>query len=165
LGNAGASIQGVEYASLLDAQIATLRYALLRLSPEYTEANLPIWVTETGWPTSGGVDASVPNAKSFMDNVVAYAHAREQTVFIFEAFDEQLKSALNSAGTGSTDAIEDNWGLFYESGAAKYTIAGLAVNRSSVDPVDPDDQATVDQATRPTTWFPLTCFLLFLFVS
>ena len=120
LGETGHTVDGVTYNGLLQAQVAAVRAALLRLDSRFTDSGLPIVVGETGWPTAGHGSASVENAAKYAKNAVASGIS----LYLFEAFDEKLKSRDSGAGAAG-DVIEDNWGIFTESGLPKYGIAAL----------------------------------------
>jgi exo-beta-1,3-glucanase (GH17 family) len=117
LGETGAAIQGSQYSSLLHVQVSAVRAALLRLDPLFTDANLPIVVGETGWPTAGHPSATPENAAKFLKNVFRSGLA----VFLFEAFDEQKKSMDSGAGAEGA-VVENNWGLLTEGGVVKYSL-------------------------------------------
>lgn len=108
------------YRSLLQAQVAAVRAALLRLNSRYTDSGLPIVVGETGWPTAGHTTATVENAAKYNRNAVASGIP----MYLFEAFDVKLKSRDSGAGPAG-NAVEDNWGIFTEAGVAKYRIPEL----------------------------------------
>jgi exo-beta-1,3-glucanase (GH17 family) len=60
-------------------------------------ANIPIVVTETGWPSDGGLDASVENAKTYIGKLIP--HVKNGTpkrpgaweTYIFVIFNENQK--------------------------------------------------------------------------
>jgi len=118
------TVGGVTYHGLLDAQIAAARHALLELDGRYTETALPLVVSETGWPTSGHAIATVNNAQAYANYVADYAErpGSTTTVYLFEAFDEQLKS---QSGHTAGHSEEDHFGLFAEDGTAKFAITAL----------------------------------------
>lgn len=120
LGDTGHTVGGRTYNGLLQAQVAAVRAALLRLDGRYTDSGLPIVVGETGWPTAGHGSANVENAARYNRNVVASGIS----LYLFEAFDEKLKSRDSGAGAVG-NAVEDNWGIFTESGVLKYGIPAL----------------------------------------
>ena len=122
LGNEGHTVGGVTYGGLLQAQVAAVRAALLKLDARFTAAALPIVVGETGWPTAGHASATAANAAVYAKNAVDSG----LSMYLFEAFDEKKKSADGGAGSIGA-AVEDNWGIFTEAGAAKYSIAALEV--------------------------------------
>lgn len=120
LGDTGINVNGVRYNSLLHAQVAAVRNALLRLDSSYTDNALPIIIGETGWPTAGDTSANIDNSARYNRNAVSSGIS----MYLFEAFDEKLKSQNSGAGAVG-QSVEDNWGLFTESGASKFSISSL----------------------------------------
>ncbi|KAF5741072.1 glucan endo-1 3-beta-glucosidase-like [Tripterygium wilfordii] len=84
------------YNNLFDASVDAFVYALEKEGfPE-----IPVVVTETGWPTAGGAAASVGNALAYNENVVRRAAGNFGTpkrpavgveVYLFDIFDENGK--------------------------------------------------------------------------
>jgi len=127
LGNTQNTINGIYYNGLIHQQIAAARAALNRMNANY--ASVPISVGESGWPSGGNhAEATVANAEQYTTNVIAATSRQDVpldpnlgTVYLFEAFDEQGKAAAGHGGGGST--VENNFGIFYESGVAKYSVS------------------------------------------
>ena len=117
------TVGGVTYENLMMVQVAAVRAALLRLDPTFTEDGLPIVVGETGWPTAGHVDATVRNANTYIRNVVRLGNDGKINLYLFEAFDEELKQAL--PGTLQDSVEEKNFGLMYENGTPKFSLLAL----------------------------------------
>lgn len=109
--------QASHYTGLLDASRAAMRAALLRLDAGFTAAALPIVIGETGWPTAGDAEATPANAATF----ARYAAASGFEMYLFEAFDEQLKTSQPL----TTAPYEDHFGLFNEDATLKYTVPAL----------------------------------------
>lgn len=74
--------------------------------------NVPIIVSETGWPTSGNYPyTSIPNAQTYNKNLINHVNRqgtprkpnRIMDTFIFAMFNENQKHS----------GVEQNWGLFY----------------------------------------------------
>ena len=107
---------GITYPNMLAAMVAAVRAALLHQDPVLTEANLPIIVGETGWPTSGNTYATVENAQTYVNNAVNCGIP----LYGFEAFDEKLKTS--GSGSGSTSSVEGSWGWMSEGGDPKFPI-------------------------------------------
>ncbi|CAK9276378.1 unnamed protein product [Sphagnum jensenii] len=106
------------YTSLLEAQIDTVYYAMEAIG--FTDVRLAI--SESGWPTAGGVGADLTNAEAYNNNLVKYILSGVGTpkmpqvfvpTYIFALFNEDLKPG---------PATERNWGLLYPNGSAAYTI-------------------------------------------
>uniref|UniRef100_K7MHH6 glucan endo-1,3-beta-D-glucosidase n=1 Tax=Glycine max TaxID=3847 RepID=K7MHH6_SOYBN len=82
-------------------------------------------VTESGWPSKGDSsepDATVDNANTYNSNLIRHVLNNSGTpkqpgiavsTYIYELYNEDLKSGPVS---------ENNWGLFYASGAQVYTL-------------------------------------------
>jgi exo-beta-1,3-glucanase (GH17 family) len=111
---------------------ATLRAA-------YPEADLPVVIGETGWPSGGATRrAAVPgpvNQRRFIEEFMATACERSVPFYFFEAFDEEWKW---KEGLGSVPArvlprdrtfagrwIGSSWGLYRSNGKLKTGLAGL----------------------------------------
>lgn len=109
------------YKNLFDACYDALFVALGNLG----YGNLPIVVGECGWPTAGGNDASVDNAKTFNQNLINHCLSGHGTprnpgvkipTFVFELYDENNKST-------DPGAFELHWGVYDASGNAKYALS------------------------------------------
>ncbi|KAK6135831.1 hypothetical protein DH2020_030439 [Rehmannia glutinosa] len=96
------------YKNLFDATVDAVHAALERAGG----ANVEVVVSETGWPTKGGVDASVENAAIYNNNLVRHVSSGQGTprrpgkgieTYIFALFNEDLKA----------EGVERNWGLYY----------------------------------------------------
>lgn len=122
LGKTKNTIDGVRYNGLLHQQIVATRAALKRLGTKY--AKLKLNIGECGWPSAGHYAATVANAGDFTRYVIANVARMDpylRTVYLFEAFDEQMKSGIGHGGPGA--ATEDNFGIMYESGKLKYSVS------------------------------------------
>ena len=120
----GHNVGGKYYQNLLMVQIAAVREALLKLDQEFDDSKLPLVIGETGWPTAGHKDATVANAATYINNVVDMAQSGAINVFLFEAFDEGRKEALE--GTLQVETEEQNFGLVDLSGNPKFNIPQLS---------------------------------------
>eukprot|EP00249_Psilotum_nudum_P023849 c29005_g1_i1 orf=322-1362(-) len=107
---------GKHYSNLFDAQMDTLLAAMKAVG----YSNIPILVTETGWPTQGNSAATVANAKMYNGNLVN--HVSKGTperpgvmieAYIFEMFNEDLKTG---------EEYEKYWGVFNADGSKIYDI-------------------------------------------
>ncbi|KAI4328265.1 hypothetical protein L6164_020633 [Bauhinia variegata] len=108
----------LQYRSLLDANIDALVYAMEREGFE----GLPVVVTETGWPTSGGEAANVENAAAYNGNVLTQARngvgtprkpGIELEVYLFDLFDENEKVG---------EEFERHFGIFGVNGVKAYDL-------------------------------------------
>ncbi|KAK9049753.1 hypothetical protein SSX86_031277 [Deinandra increscens subsp. villosa] len=121
--NAGIVDSGnnLRYDNMLFAQIDAVYAALGKLGHK----ELPIQVSETGWPSKGDGDeagASPENAKKYNGNLLKIAKQKKGTpampdydlnVFIFALFNENLKGGPTS---------ERNYGLFKPDGSPAYDL-------------------------------------------
>eukprot|EP00250_Pteridium_aquilinum_P034055 c6956_g1_i1 orf=28-1086(+) len=99
--------KGLHYTNLFDAQVDTLIAAMASMGHN----DIPIVITETGWPHEGDSAATINNAKIFNNNLVAHVAVgtpkRPNAVlstYIFALFDENLKSP---------PGVEQHFGIFY----------------------------------------------------
>lgn len=109
---------GLTYHNLFDASVDAFVYAMEREG----FGEVPIMVTETGWPTSGGVAASVENALAYNGNVARSAVSGVGTpkrpgkgieVYLFDLFDENGKTGKD---------YEKHFGIFRLDGSKVYDI-------------------------------------------
>jgi len=105
----------LDATQVMSNQVAATRVALGKLGFE----DLPIIITEVGWPTDGTAVANPENAQAFLSSL---ADARrnpatsffDTDVYAFELFDESRKS-------GASD--EQHFGWFSEDGCKKFDIS------------------------------------------
>ncbi|KAF8380034.1 hypothetical protein HHK36_027504 [Tetracentron sinense] len=123
---------GLPYTNLFDVLVDSLYSAAFSLG----FYNLPLVVTETGWPSQGRPDdtaASLQNAAIFNQRLVRHVTRKQIKgtplrpgipipTFIFALFDEDQK-------TGGP--VEKYWGLMYANGTRKYDL-GPPYLRSSI---------------------------------
>ncbi|KAF5198285.1 Glucan endo-1,3-beta-glucosidase [Thalictrum thalictroides] len=118
--NSGPTVQdnGLVYNNLFDATIDAFVSALEKEG----FPGIPVAVTETGWPTSGGEAARPENALAFNSNIVNRASNNIGTpkrpgvgveVFLFDLFDE------NEKGGGE---YEQHFGIFNNAGVKAYDL-------------------------------------------
>ncbi|KAI7729654.1 hypothetical protein M8C21_015747 [Ambrosia artemisiifolia] len=112
---------GFRYFNLFDAQIDAVFAAMTALGFE----DIPLVVTETGWPSKGDgneIGATAENAAAYNGNLVKriltgagtpLRPTAKLTVFLFALFNENLKN-----GPGS----ERNYGLFYPNQEKVYNV-------------------------------------------
>ncbi|GAV61031.1 Glyco_hydro_17 domain-containing protein, partial [Cephalotus follicularis] len=107
------------YTNLFDASIDAFVYAMEREGI----VGVPVLVTETGWPTGGGVATSAENALAYNENVVRKVvndvgtpkrPGETMEVYLFEIFDENEKSG---------DNYERHFGVFGLDGVKAYDLS------------------------------------------
>ncbi|XP_059289254.1 glucan endo-1,3-beta-glucosidase 3-like [Lycium ferocissimum] len=108
----------LHYTNVFDAVVDAAYFAMSYLN--FT--NIPITVTESGWPSKGDSDATLDNANTYNSNLIKHVLNNTGTpkhpgiavsTYIYELYNEDLRQ-------GSTS--EKNWGLFYPSGAPVYIL-------------------------------------------
>ncbi|MED6180367.1 hypothetical protein PIB30_009721 [Stylosanthes scabra] len=111
----------LHYTNVFDAMVDAAYFAMAFLN--YT--NIPVVVTESGWPSKGGSnepDATIDNANTYNSNLIK--HVLNQTgtpkypgipvsTYIYELYNEDMKPGPIS---------EKNWGLFDANGAPIYIL-------------------------------------------
>ncbi|KAJ3674607.1 hypothetical protein LUZ60_005223 [Juncus effusus] len=109
------------YTNMFDAMVDAAYYSMQALN--FT--NIPILVTETGWPWLGGPnesDANVDNALAYNSNLIKHVLNNSGTpnqpntqvsAYIYELFNEDLKRG---------PASEHNWGIVYPNGSTMYSL-------------------------------------------
>eukprot|EP01018_Ginkgo_biloba_P006034 Gb_41350 [translate_table: standard] len=111
----------LHYTNVFDAMVDAAYFAMADLN--FT--NIPLVVTETGWPSKGDVGeptATVDNADTYNSNLVRHILNNTGTpkhpgipvnTYIYELFNEDLRSGPTS---------EKNWGLFNSDKTPVYTL-------------------------------------------
>ncbi|XP_047318017.1 glucan endo-1,3-beta-glucosidase 4-like [Impatiens glandulifera] len=110
------------YNSMFDAMVDAAYYSIADLK----FSGIPIVVTESGWPSSGGShepDATKDNAEKFNNNLIqrvqndsgppSQPSSRIDT-YIYEMFNEDKSSGPIS---------ERNWGMFFTNGTPVYSLS------------------------------------------
>ncbi|KAL3683627.1 hypothetical protein R1sor_001649 [Riccia sorocarpa] len=116
-------VTNLQYNSLFDAQVDAVYSAITALDSQFQ--NLPIVVTETGWPSQGDqneVGSSIQNAAMYNGNLVRHILSGRGTplrpgkpidTYLFALFNENKKPGPLS---------ERNYGLFYPDMKPVYTL-------------------------------------------
>ncbi|KAK4777789.1 hypothetical protein SAY87_017976 [Trapa incisa] len=109
------------YDSMFDAMVDATYYSIEAMN----FSGIPVMVTETGWPSSGGSnepDATTEHALAFNKNLISRVlngtgppSQPDKTIntYIYELFNEDKRSGPVS---------EKNWGLFFTNGTAVYPL-------------------------------------------
>jgi hypothetical protein len=106
------------YTNLLDQMLDANVAAMAKLGYH----DVPLAISETGWPNGGGAGANVPNAATYNRNLATRMAKSPGTparpgakmpVFVFSLYNEDLKPG---AGT------ERHWGMFYPNGSSVYQV-------------------------------------------
>jgi hypothetical protein len=115
----GTVVQDGEYGyqNMFDATVDAVHAAVDRLLG--VSGSVGVVVSETGWPSAGGQEASVENARTYNQNLVRHVgrgtprRPWKVETYLFSMFNENLKEA----------GVEQNWGLFYPSTDRVYPIS------------------------------------------
>ncbi|XP_068656609.1 glucan endo-1,3-beta-glucosidase 1 [Aristolochia californica] len=112
----------LHYTNVLDAMIDAVYFSLRNVNV----TDVPVLVTETGWPSAGdgreSKYATVENADTYNSNLIRHVMDRRGTplhpeitssVYIYELFNEDLRPAPLS---------EAHWGLFYGNSTPVYVL-------------------------------------------
>ncbi|CAK9878494.1 unnamed protein product [Sphagnum jensenii] len=104
------------YTNLLEAQLDAIYYAMEALGFK----NVRIALSESGWPTAGGIGANISNAQAYNGNLVKYILSGQGTpkrpqvfvpTYVFALFNEDMKPGAPT---------EQHWGVLYPNGSAVY---------------------------------------------
>ncbi|KAJ3691723.1 hypothetical protein LUZ61_020887 [Rhynchospora tenuis] len=104
-----------QYQNLFSAMVDSVYTALEKAGGN----NVPVVVSETGWPSYGGVDATVQNAQTYNQNLIRFLTYGTPRVpaymegYIFAMFNENQKPG---------DEVERNFGLFNPDQSPVYPI-------------------------------------------
>ncbi|GJU91763.1 glucan endo-1,3-beta-glucosidase-like protein [Tanacetum coccineum] len=83
---------GDQYKNLFDAMYDAHLAAQRRLGG----ADVPIVVSESGWPSAGGNGATMENAGTYYRNLIAHVKRRSIETYLFAMFDEDQKPGEES---------------------------------------------------------------------
>ncbi|XP_057832396.1 glucan endo-1,3-beta-glucosidase isoform X2 [Cryptomeria japonica] len=107
------------YNNLFDAMVDTFISAMEKLG----HSNIPIVITETGWPSAGNVVATVDNARTYNNNLIKHVLSNAGTpkrpgraidTYIFSLFNENQEVG---------DEEERHFGLFETNKIPLYTVS------------------------------------------
>lgn len=111
----------LHYTNVFDAVVDAAYFAMSYLNI----TNIPIVVTESGWPSKGDStepDATLDNANTYNSNLIKHVENNTGTpkhpgiavsTYLYELYNEDLRPGAVS---------EKNWGLFDANGAPVYTL-------------------------------------------
>ncbi|KAL5184823.1 Glucan endo-1,3-beta-glucosidase 4 [Glycine soja] len=120
------------YNSMFEAMVDATYYAI----EAFNFNNIPIVVTETGWPSFGGAnepDATTKNSETYNNNlikrVINGSGPPSQpkiaiNTYLYELFNEDKRKGPIS---------ERNWGVFYANGSSVYSLSFSASNMSNAN--------------------------------
>ncbi|XP_022961119.1 glucan endo-1,3-beta-glucosidase 2-like [Cucurbita moschata] len=127
----------LSYTNAFDTIVDAAYFAMALLN--FT--NIPIVVSETGWPSKGGSnepDATLDNANTYNSNLIRHVLNKTGTpkhpgiavsTYIYELYNEDMKSGPIS---------EKNWGLFDANGRSIYILhltgSGLVLANDTMNP-------------------------------
>lgn len=112
----------LHYNSMFDAMVDAAYYSMEALN----FSKIPVVVTETGWPSSGGADeaaATVENAETFNTNLIKRVLNNSGppsqpdmpiNTYIYELYNEDKRSGPVS---------ERNWGVLFPNGTSVYPLS------------------------------------------
>nr|GMD68057.1 glucan endo-1,3-beta-glucosidase, acidic-like [Ipomoea batatas]GMD72254.1 glucan endo-1,3-beta-glucosidase, acidic-like [Ipomoea batatas] len=106
------------YRNLFDALLDSMYAAVQKAGGP----NIPIVVSESGWPSDGGFAATPQNAATYYRNLIGHVSGNSGTpmkprtsieTYLFAMYDENLKRG---------DAVENHFGLFLPNKTPKYNL-------------------------------------------
>ena len=143
------------YNSMFEAMVDATYYAI----EAFNFNNIPIVVTETGWPSFGGAnepDASTKNAETYNNNLIMRVLNGSGppsqpkiaiNTYLYELFNEDKRKGPIS---------ERNWGVFYANGSSVYSLSFSAANMSNANSLGSfcvaKDDADTDKLQAGLSW-------------
>ncbi|KAM3364694.1 hypothetical protein ACQJBY_014823 [Aegilops geniculata] len=105
---------GLSYTNIFDAMVDAVHAALRKANVQ-----VPVVVSESGWPSAGGVGASVANAQTYNQNLINHVgkgtpyRPQPLETYVFAMFNENLKPGAET---------EKHFGLFNPDKSPVYPI-------------------------------------------
>ncbi|KAJ1699573.1 hypothetical protein LUZ63_008085 [Rhynchospora breviuscula] len=152
--NAGVldSGSGLTYYNLLDAQIDAVVYAMSALNYD----DVPISISETGWPSEGDpneLGANVMNAAAYVGNLISRVLSGtcgtpkrphcNMDVYLFALFNENQKPGPTS---------ERNYGMFYPNEQKVYDVNFVLGNSNSSSARNNSSSGNNNEGNSSETW-------------
>jgi len=109
---------GRSYTNLFDAMVDTVISAMENLG----YPNVPIVITESGWPSAGADAATVENAQSYNNNLIQHILSNAGTPKRSGTSIETYIFALFNENTKTGDEIERHFGLFNADQSPAYSV-------------------------------------------
>ncbi|KAK7293587.1 hypothetical protein RJT34_16455 [Clitoria ternatea] len=143
------------YNSMFDAMVDATYYAIQALNFN----DIPIIVTETGWPSFGGAseqDATIKNAETYNNNLILRVLNGSGppsqpkipiNTYIYELYNEDKRNGPIS---------EKNWGVFHSNGSSVYHLSfgasNLSIGNSLASFCVAKDDADTDKLQDGLNW-------------
>ncbi|EPS64972.1 glycosyl hydrolases family 17 protein, partial [Genlisea aurea] len=128
-------VTGVRYRNLFDMMVDAVIAAMAVSGKE----NLPVIVTETGWPSEAEVQSAGNYAEMYLKGLINHLRFSSGTplrkegpaeAYIYQLFDGGASRATGN-GTSFASASSQHWGIMYPNLTMKYRMSFSAASRRS----------------------------------